>query len=387
MTVPSLKHIAVLGSTGSIGKQTLDIVRRLPDRLRVTAIAAGSNGHSIVEQGLEFGVEAVGLVDDAESAILEERLPRRVEKLYGSSSLEAIAVRPDVDIVVVAVAGAIGTRATVSALRAGKTVALATKEVLVAAGEVVTSAARLGGGTLLPIDSEHSGVFQCLLGQPAGSVKKIWLTASGGPFRSWTAEQLSAATVEDALNHPTWKMGRKVTIDSATLMNKGLETIEAKWLFDIPIDQVGVVVHPQSTVHALVQYNDGSILAQLGTADMRLPIEYALLHPERIDADLPMLDVLELGTLEFERPDEGRFPCLRLAREASRAGGTAPAVLNAANEAAVKAFLSHRLSFLGIPAIVEQALEHHVILESPNLDQILSADEWARYYVSKAVSV
>jgi 1-deoxy-D-xylulose-5-phosphate reductoisomerase len=297
-----------------------------------------------------------------------------------------MAVRPDVDIVVVAVAGAIGTRATVAALLAGKTVALATKEVLVAAGEVVVDAAKRGGGRLVPIDSEHSGVFQCLSGAPIETVKKIWLTASGGPFRTWTSEQIDSATVEDALNHPTWRMGRKITVDSATMMNKGLEIIEAKWLFNVSIDQVAVVVHPQSTIHALVQYNDGSLIAQMGTADMRLPIEYALLYPQRIDAKLAQLDILKLGTLNFEAPDEGRFPCLRLAREASIKGGTAPSVMNGANEAAVLRFLEKRLPFVGIAKVVEQALTHHTVLESPSLEQILKADEWARDFVSEAVS-
>jgi 1-deoxy-D-xylulose-5-phosphate reductoisomerase len=383
MLLPHLKHIAILGSTGSIGRQTLDIVRRLPYRLRVTALAAGSNAELVTEQALQFGANVVALVDNVDARVLDNSLPRSTERLYGVGSLEAIAVRPDVDIVVVAVNGAIGTRATIAALRAGKTVALATKEVLVAAGALVTSAAKVGGGHLVPIDSEHSGVLQCLLGASPKSVKKVWLTASGGPFRSWTDEQLSRASVGDALQHPTWQMGKKVTIDSATMMNKGLETIEAKWLFDLDIDQVGVVVHPQSTVHALVQFNDGSVIAQLGHADMRLPIEYALLFPDRIDAGLPHLDVLSLGKLEFEPPDEQRFPCLRLARESSKRGGTAPAVLNAANEAAVRLFLRGQMSFLGIAETVERALEYHTVIEDPNLDQIFIADNWARGFVSE----
>jgi 1-deoxy-D-xylulose-5-phosphate reductoisomerase len=386
MSASSLKHIAILGSTGSIGTQTLDIVRRLPEYLRVAAIAAGSNADLVLQQALEFDVKAVGLVNEDSAALLEKRLPKHIEQYAGESSLEMMAVRPDVDIVVVAVAGAIGTRATVAALLAGKTVALATKEVLVAAGEVVVDAAKRGGGRLVPIDSEHSGVFQCLSGAPIETVKKIWLTASGGPFRTWTSEQIDSATVEDALNHPTWRMGRKITVDSATMMNKGLEIIEAKWLFNVSIDQVAVVVHPQSTIHALVQYNDGSLIAQMGTADMRLPIEYALLYPQRIDAKLAQLDILKLGTLNFEAPDEGRFPCLRLAREASIKGGTAPSVMNGANEAAVLRFLEKRLPFVGIAKVVEQALTHHTVLESPSLEQILKADEWARDFVSEAVS-
>jgi 1-deoxy-D-xylulose-5-phosphate reductoisomerase len=386
MATPTIKRIAILGSTGSIGLQTLDIVRRLPDRLRVTAVAAGSNGRALAEQMREFAVTAAALVDKRQAFELDALLAHEADVFFGAASLETIAVRPDVDIVVVAVAGAIGVRATISALAAGKTVALATKEVLVAAGSVVTEAARLGGGTLIPIDSEHSGVFQCLAGQPVNSVKKIWLTASGGPFRSWSAGQIEAATVEQALNHPTWSMGRKVTIDSATMMNKGLEMIEAKWLFNISIDRIGIIVHPQSTVHALVQYHDGSVLAQLGTADMRLPIEYALLYPERIDAQLPQLDIMNLRSLEFEPPDEERFPCLRLARAASVRGGTAPAVMNAANEEAVELFLKRQIPFLGIPRIVEEALNQQSIVDSPSLDQILLADERARNFVSEAVT-
>jgi len=386
MPISSLKRIAILGSTGSIGVQTLDIARRLPDRICVTALAAHSNAKLLADQATEFRVDAVALFDKSGAENMRTAISSRIEQYYGPESLETIATRDNVDIVVVAVAGAVGTRATVAALLAGKTVALATKEVLVAAGEVVTNAARVGGGQLVPIDSEHSGVFQCLLGQPIEAVKKIWLTASGGPFRTWSKERLSSVTVEQALNHPTWSMGTKVTIDSATMMNKGLEMIEAHWLFNVPIDRIGVVVHPQSKVHALVQYNDGAVLAQLGTADMRLPIEYALLYPERIDANLPGLDILTLGSLDFEAPDEDKFPCLKLARESADRGGTAPAVLNAANESAVNSFLNRQLSFLQIAHIVEKTLSHHKVVENPTLDEILSADDWARSFVSEALS-
>jgi 1-deoxy-D-xylulose-5-phosphate reductoisomerase len=386
MTLPSLKHIAILGSTGSIGTQTLDLVRRLPDRLRVTALAAGTNAQALADQALEFGVNAVALFDSGGASVLADNLPSHVERYFGSGGLEVIATRPDVDIVVVSVAGSVGTQATIAALLAGKIVALATKEVLVSAGEIVIEAAKRGGGRLITIDSEHSGVLQCLQGHTAESVKKVWLTASGGPFRNWPLEKLAEVTVHDALNHPVWRMGRKLTVDSATMMNKGLETIEAQWLFNLSVDQVGVVIQPQSTIHALVQFVDGSILAQLSTADMRLPIEYALLYPERVDAELPELDILKIGTLEFYEPDEIRFPCLRLAREAALAGGTATTVLNAANETAVSGFLAERLPFLGIAHIVEKALEHHSVIKHPSLEEILSADKWARNFVSKAVS-
>src|SRR5579862_548209 len=371
-----MKNIAVLGSTGSIGQQTLDVVRRLPDRLRVIGLAARSNGRLLAEQAMAFGAEAVGLTDPSEQVDLEAVLGRRIDLRCGPDALEKIATRADVDTVVVAVAGAIGTRATLAALAAGKDVALATKEVLVAAGEIVTGAARTSGGRILPIDSEHSGLFQCLNGERREDVAKLWLTASGGPFRSWTKKKLSSVTVEDALQHPTWRMGNKITVDSATLMNKGLEAIEARWLFAFPIEQVGIVVHPQSTVHSLVEFRDGSLIAQLGLPDMRLPIEYALLYPERVDANLPRLSPLEMGTLTFEAPDEERFPCLRLAREAAQAGGTMPAVMNGANEVAVGLFLEGKLGFLGIPEAIERAMMAHTVKEDPSLDQILMADAW-----------
>lgn len=381
-----MKNIAVLGSTGSVGRQTLDIVHRLPDRLRVIALAARSNAGALAEQALAFGAEAVGLTDPTEQATLREALGRKTELRTGSDALEKIAVRADVDTVVVAVAGAVGTRATLAALAAGKDVALATKEVLVAAGEIVMSAAQSGGGRILPIDSEHSALLQCMNGERREDVAKLWLTASGGPFRAWTKRELAKATVDDALRHPTWQMGNKITVDSATLMNKGLESIEAHWLFGLPIERMGIVVHPQSTVHSLVEFCDGSVIAQLGLPDMRLPIEYALLYPERVDAGLPKLNPTEMGKLEFEAPDEDRFPCLRLAREAAQTGGTLPAVMNAANEAAVGLFLERKLSFLGIPEVIERAMNAHKTKKEPSLDQILIADSWARAFVGKELN-
>lgn len=381
-----MKNIAVLGSTGSIGRQTLDVVRRLPDRLRVIGLAARSNADLLAEQALSFGAEAVGLADPAGEQTLQSALGHKIELRLGADALEKIAARADVDTVVVAVAGAVATRATLAALAAGKDVALATKEVLVAAGEVVMSAARLGGGRILPIDSEHSGLWQCLNGEKREDVSRLWLTASGGPFREWTREQLEKATVQDALRHPTWRMGNKITVDSATLMNKGLEAIEARWLFDMPTEKIGIVVHPQSTVHSLVEFQDGSLLAQLGLPDMRLPIEYALLYPERVNADLPRLSPLDLGTLTFEAPDEERFACLRLAREAGAAGGTMPAVMNGANEAAVELFLQGKLGFLGIQEAIERAMRAHKVKEEPSLDQVLIADSWARRYVCEGLN-
>lgn len=373
-----MKRIALLGSTGSIGKQTLDLVRRMPDRLGIFALAAGSNGEMLADQALEFGAGAVALFDDSRRHALDSVLPRQTVKLYGEESLEKLAILPDVDVVLVAVSGSIGTRATIAALCAGKTVALATKEVLVSAGPVVMSAAATGNGRLLPIDSEHSGVMQCLEGERRESVERLWLTASGGPFREWTAEQIAGATLEDALKHPTWRMGNKITVDSATLMNKGLEMIEARWLFDIPVEKIGVVVHPQSVVHSLLQMSDGSVIAQLGLPDMRLPIQYALLYPERLDSGLPKLDPTQMGMLTFEPPDEDRFPCLRLARRAITVGGTMPAVMNAANEAVVEMFLRGLVKFVDISDTIEQIMDRHEVRQNPNLDQILIADDWAR---------
>ncbi len=356
-----MKKIVVLGATGSIGTQTLDVVRRLPERLRVVGLSGHRNEPLLREQAQEFGVPAVSLA-------------------LGEDDLTRLAALPEADLVVVAVAGAVGTRATLAALRAGKDVALATKEVLVAAGELVTRAARQSGTRLLPIDSEHSAVFQCLQGSRSSEIARLWLTASGGPFREWPAERMANVSVEEALHHPTWPMmGRKITIDSATLMNKALETIEARWLFDVPMEQVGVVIHPQSVVHSLVEFQDGSVLAQLGLPDMRLPIEYALLFPDRVDAGLPRLDITRVSApLTFGPPDEERFPSLGLARRAAAAGGTMPAVLNAANETAVALFLEDRLPFGGIPSLAASVMDIHVPIHEPNLEQILGADTQAR---------
>jgi 1-deoxy-D-xylulose-5-phosphate reductoisomerase len=362
-----LKRIVILGATGSIGTQTLDVIRRLPERLRVVGLSAHRNEALLRKQAREF---------DVQTSALE----------WGEQAdLVRLAQQSDADLVVVAVAGAVGTRATIAALEAGKDVALATKEVLVAAGALVMAAARANGVRVLPIDSEHSAVFQCLQNSKTEEVAKIWLTASGGPFRDWSQERIAQATLANALCHPTWPtMGRKITVDSATLMNKGLETIEAHWLFDVPMDHVSVIVHPQSVVHSLVEFRDGSLLAQLGLPDMRLPIEYALLYPERLDAGLPRLDLTQLGTpLTFEAPDAQRFPCLALAQWAAQAGGTAPAVLNAANEAAVGLFLEEKIRFADIPILIEHTLDAHVPMMAPSLDAISDADAWARCHVKE----
>ena len=357
-----VRNVVVLGATGSIGTQTLDVARRLPGRLRVVGLSAYRNADLLRAQAAEFGVPAENLA------------------LGPDADLARLAALPQADVVVVSVAGAVGTGAILAALRAGKDVALATKEVLVAAGEIVTAAARESGARLLPIDSEHSAIFQCLQGQDVDRVARLWLTASGGPFREWPAERMARATVGDALRHPTWPvMGRKITVDSATLMNKALETIEARWLFGVPIERVGVVVHPQSVIHSLVEMCDGSLLAQMGRPDMRVPIQYALLYPDRADLGIEPFDLLaQPAGLTFEAPDEGRFPSLGLARRAAQAGGTLPAVLNAANEAAVGFFLEGRITFPAITALTERVLDAHRGTERPDLDEISRADRWAR---------
>ncbi len=357
-----MKNIVILGATGSIGTQTLDVVRRLPDRLRVVGLSAYRNETLQREQAAEFGVPA-GASESGDAA-----------------DLVRLATLPEADIVVVSVAGAVGTAATVAALKAGKDVALATKEVLVAAGEIVTAEARRSGAKILPIDSEHSAIFQCLQGQPPAHVSKLWLTASGGPFRQWPKDTLDRATVADALNHPTWpSMGRKITVDSATLMNKALETIEARWLFDVPMEQISVVVHPQSVVHSLIELVDGSVLAQMGLPDMRLPIEYALLYPDRAEMGVPRFDIATLANpLTFEPPDESRFPALAMARRAASIGGTLPAVMNAANEAAVGLFLDGHLTFGAITTLTERTMDAHIVTMEPTLTQITDADGWAR---------
>ncbi len=364
-----MKNIVILGATGSIGTQTLDVVRRLPDFLRVVGLSAYRNETLLREQAANFDVSSDNLA-------------------WGNgANLVRLATLPEADLVVVSVAGAVGTAATIAALEAGKDVALATKEVLVAAGELVTAAARKSGAKLLPIDSEHSAIFQCLQGQKPDFVSKLWLTASGGPFREWPAERIQSAALADALNHPTWpSMGRKITIDSATLMNKALETIEAKWLFDVPMEKIGVVVHPQSVIHSLVELCDGSLLAQIGLPDMRVPIEVALLHPERADVGVPKFDLLAQKTpLTFEAPDESRFPSLSLARRAAAIGGTLPAVMNGANEAAVASFLDGKVTFPQIMGLTERVMDAHTVQSSPTLAQITAADAWARQTVGQLI--
>lgn len=371
-----MKRIAVLGSTGSIGTQCLDVSARLPDRIQVVALAAHRDHANLWQQAQQFGVTQVALVDESSASVLREREPDW--HIYaGNEGLQTIATLPEVDMVVVGVAGVCGLSATVSALQAGKSIALASKEVLVAAGESVMAMAKARGVPIVPIDSEHSAVFQCLQGEQPEHVHRVLLTASGGALRDVPLEKLPYVTPERALQHPTWRMGAKITIDSATLMNKGLEIIEAHWLFGVPADRVQVVLHPQSIVHALVEMKDGSVLAQMGLPDMRLPIQYALLYPERMDTALPRLDLTKVGSLTFAEPDPQRYPALQVARDALAAGGTMPAAMNAANEVAVARFLKGEIGFTDIVRCVRDVMDKHQPC-SPTLEAVQQVDSWAR---------
>ncbi len=367
-----MKRIVVLGSTGSIGRQTLEVVQRLPHRFEVVGLGAYRDAQSLLEQAQEWGVRHLGLIVPPENGILSEyRLYRGVEGLC------ELVSRPEVDIVVVALGGVVALQPTLHALRAGKMVALSTKEVLVAGGKVVMDTARQHRATLLPIDSEHSGAFQAIQGEQTHQIARLVLTASGGPFRTRPLDTFHTIQVEEALQHPNWNMGAKITVDSATMMNKGLEVIEAQWLFNLDLSQVEVLIHPQSIVHALVEYDDGSVIAQLSLPDMRLPIQYALVYPERLNTGLPRLRLEQVGALTFETPDFQRYPCLRLAYESARVGGTMPTVLNAVNELAVRLFLERRIGFTHIAELVEAVMERHEPTE-PTLEAVLETDRWAR---------
>jgi 1-deoxy-D-xylulose-5-phosphate reductoisomerase len=381
-----VRRVAVLGSTGSIGVNTLDVLARHPDRYTVTALAAASNRAGLRELCLAFRPRFAVLHDAAEAALLESELRAAgcaTEVLFGPGALERVAAHADVDTVMAAIVGAAGLPSTLAAASAGKQVLVANKESLVLAGALVVEAARRSGATLVPIDSEHNAIFQCLpatltTGVAPPGVRRILLTASGGPFLRATLEQMAHVTPDQACAHPRWRMGRKISVDSATLMNKGLELIEACVLFGMEPAAVSVVVHPQSIVHSMVEYVDGSILAQLGNPDMRTPIAHALGWPERIGSGVESLDLVAAARLEFEAPDDVRFPSLGLARAAAEAGGTAPAALNAANEVAVAAFLEGRLDFLGIPALIHRVMSSHRAAPARELADVLEADRWAR---------
>jgi len=375
------KRIAILGSTGSIGVQALDVVARHPDRFEVVALAANRNAARLAEQARAFRPRYVALADEAATAELRRLLagrPGAPEILPPASGAETMAALPEVDFVLAAISGGAGLRSTAAAVEAGKPVGLANKESLVLAGELVMRLAAERGATILPVDSEHSAIFQSLTGHNRAEVRRLLLTASGGPLRTWPAAQLAAVTPAQALKHPNWSMGDKITIDSATLMNKGLEVIEARWLFDIDPRRIDIVVHPESVVHSMVEYIDGSVVAQLGVSDMRGPISYAMAWPERLRLDLPPLDLSRLGRLSFEQPDPGRFPAYTLAYRALEIGGTAPAALSGADEAAVEAFLAGRCPFPRIAEVCEEVLEAHVAEPLRSVAQALAASEWGK---------
>jgi 1-deoxy-D-xylulose-5-phosphate reductoisomerase len=376
-----MKHIAILGSTGSIGRSTLSAVESYPDRFHVVSLAAGNNLEAAFEQAQRWKPRVLSVATEQNADIVRRRLKSagnaEVEVVYGSPGNVRVATHPEADFVVSAIVGVAGLEATYEAVKAGKTLGLANKECLVAAGELITAEARRQGKPLLPIDSEHNAVHQCLRGGRIEEVERIWLTASGGPFLKTPAEQFSSITVEQALNHPTWKMGRRITIDSATLMNKGFEVIEACRLFNLPPRQVEVLVHPQSTIHSMVEFVDGSILAQFSVTDMRLPILYALTYPERIHSDL-RFPVMDLRHLDFCAPDMNKFPCLRLAYEAAEAGGTKPIALNAADEVAVAAFLEEKIGFTQIPVIISKVLVETQSRKIESIKEVLASDAEAR---------
>ena len=373
-----MRNVVLLGSTGSIGTSTIKVADDLPDHIRLLGLGAGNNVELLLEQTRKHQPEAISIIDPAKAAELRSLLGTSTEVFSGPEGLVKLATLPAADIVLIAIVGTAGLAPALAAIRAGKDIAVASKEILVMAGEIVMHEAREHGVKVLTVDSEHSAIFQCLDGKPASSVRKLWLTASGGPFRKTPKEEFPAITVERALKHPSWVMGRKITLDSATLFNKGLEMIEARWLFDIEMDRVDVVVHPQSVVHSMVEFVDGSLLAQLSTPDMCLPIQYALTYPDRVASDRVQTNLAKLGNLTFEEPDPERFPALTLARRAGEVGGTLPAVLNAANEVAVDAFINHRISFPEISAVVRRAMERHEVVKHPTLPQIIAADAWAR---------
>jgi 1-deoxy-D-xylulose-5-phosphate reductoisomerase len=373
-----MKNVVLLGSTGSIGTSTIKVAEDLPDQVRLVGLAAGRNAELLLRQTRKHRPSAISITDPAKASELRNALGSATEVFCGPDGLIKLATLPEADIVLVAIVGTAGLAPALAAIRAGKDLAVASKEVLVMAGEIVMSEARKHGVRILAVDSEHSAIFQCLDGKPASSIRRLWLTASGGPFRTTPAEEFPHITVERALKHPSWVMGRKITIDSATLFNKGLEMIEARWLFDIEMARVSVIVHPQSVVHSLVEFVDGSMLAQLSSPDMCLPIQYALTYPDRAPSNRVQTSLAKVGTLAFAEPDPVRFPALTLARRAGEIGGTLPAVLNAANEVAVEAFVNRRINFPQISAIVRRAMERHEPIPHPTLDQILQADAWAR---------
>jgi 1-deoxy-D-xylulose-5-phosphate reductoisomerase len=386
-----MKKLSILGSTGSIGQSTLSVVDYLKDDFQVVALAAGKGIAELADQVARYRPQLVSVSDPGDLPALQEKLRQQgvramPEFMSGEAGLVAVACHPEVDTVVSATVGAVGFLPTYRALQLGRRVCLANKETLVMAGELMTRAARESGAELLPVDSEHNALHQCMRGEKVEEVRRLILTASGGPFREKPIEEIRRATVERALAHPTWQMGAKITIDSATLMNKGLEVIEAGWLFDFKADKISVVVHPQSIVHSMIEMIDGSIIAQLGVTDMRLMIQYALTYPHRLAAQLPPLSFEKLSKLEFFEPDLERFPCLRLAYEAMREGGTMPAAMSAANEIAVAAFLSRSLNFMDIPRVIEETMMAYEKQPCSSIDAVIEADRWGRAHAGVLVN-
>lgn len=370
------RHIAILGSTGSIGRQALDVVRQHKDRFEVELLTANNSSELLIRQALEFMPANVVICNECKYQEVADALqPHDIKVFTGMDSVCALVRSEDIDIVLTALVGFSGLRPTVSAIEAGKIIALANKETLVAGGSVVMALAKKHNAPILPVDSEHSAIFQCLMGAAGNPLTRIHLTASGGPFRSWTKEEITAVTRNEALKHPQWKMGAKITIDSATMMNKGFEMIEAKWLFDTEPEKINIVVHPQSIIHSMVEFADGAVIAQMGHPDMREPIQYALSFPERLTLDNKKLDFAELGSLTFEKPDMDKFPCLALAFEAIGRGGNIPCAMNAANEAAVAAFLQDRIRFYDIPDIISSCMAGVEFVSAPEIDELISMND------------
>lgn len=385
-----MKKLTLLGSTGSIGTQTLQIVAEYPEHFGVVGLTAHSNMTLLAQQIAQFHPEVVAVGTPQYRAELVQRLRESAtlepEIYVGTEGCAQVAAHGDSQVVVTAIVGVAGLLPTLAAIEAGKDIALANKETLVAAGPVVLPRIKAKGVQLLPVDSEHSAIFQCLQGGPASALQKIILTASGGAFRDWPPEKLASATIQDALKHPNWTMGKKITIDSATLMNKGLEVIEAHWLFGVGYDQIEIVIHPQSIIHSLIEWCDSSVLAQLGWPDMRLPILYALSWPERFVTPWRSLNLVEVGTLTFREPDHRKYPCMQLAYQVGRVGGTLPAVLNAANEAVVELFLAGACNFIDIPHLLTRTCEAHAAITHPELTDVIEADIWARAYIRNEVT-
>lgn len=381
------RRLAILGSTGSIGRQTLDVVRQHPDLFEIELLTANTSSDLLIRQAIEFNANSVVIRDEARYREVADALePHYIKVFTGMDSICSLAAGDNVDIVVTAMVGFSGLESTVAAIRAGKTVALANKETLVAAGKLVTEMAVKHNAAILPVDSEHSAIFQCLQGSHGAEIEKIHLTASGGPFREWPEEKIAAATKEQALRHPKWNMGSKITIDSATMMNKGLEIIEAKWLFSVEPERINVVVHPQSVIHSMVEFADGAVIAQLGHPDMREPIQYALSYPARLPLDNRKLDFAELASLTFHAPDEDKFPALRLARKAIDRGGNMACIMNAANEEAVDAYLHDRISFYGITDVVAECMDGVDFVARPTLDDIFATNDIARERAREIIS-